>query len=239
MDATLSPKEKRKILDFKRRRRDILEALERLGERNQFNSFDKLNLEDIAAEAGLTKPTLYRYFSSKDDLLTGFAAYSYRKLTNFMKEQLELHYQDDVANRLNAVSIAYFHFASTNHGIFQILNLYGKQNRYLIIKQKLIQDKNSVSQSELEYFQAWEEFRNAIAQAFDENELALSEISASILKQEISSNDFVEILALLINGIITELGNRNRVLQERGYTEENILNIIMFLIGKGLHHLHK
>jgi AcrR family transcriptional regulator len=35
----------------------------------------KLSLSEVAAQAGVSRPTLYRWFSSKDDLLEEFAAY--------------------------------------------------------------------------------------------------------------------------------------------------------------------
>jgi AcrR family transcriptional regulator len=35
----------------------------------------KLNLSDVAAQAGVSRRTLYRWFSSKEDLLTAFALY--------------------------------------------------------------------------------------------------------------------------------------------------------------------
>ena len=35
----------------------------------------KLNLSDVAAEAGVSRPTLYYWFSSKDDLLNAFGDY--------------------------------------------------------------------------------------------------------------------------------------------------------------------
>jgi len=245
MEVKISPQQKRKWKDQQRRRTDILEAVERLGKSGSFESFDKLNLEEIASEAGLTKPTIYRYFFSKDDLLTGFAAYSYRKLNQFMSDQLKSHKNEDISSRLNAISIAYFHFAQSNLGFFKILNIYGKQNRYLNILQKIPQKYEDfsdlqglmdcgMSQSEIEYKIAWDEFRETLAQVFKEDELSMTKLKSIIGKKDIETKDFVEILALVINGVITEIGNRNRVLQNRGFSEEDILNIVMHLIGNGL-----
>lgn len=39
------------------------------------NGLTKLNLSDVAAQAGVSRPTLYRWFASKQELLTAFGAY--------------------------------------------------------------------------------------------------------------------------------------------------------------------
>ncbi len=39
------------------------------------NGKRKLSLSDVAAQAGVSRPTLYRWFASKEDLLSAFAAY--------------------------------------------------------------------------------------------------------------------------------------------------------------------
>ena len=33
------------------------------------HGYGKLNLSDVAAQAGISRPTLYKFFSSKDELL--------------------------------------------------------------------------------------------------------------------------------------------------------------------------
>lgn len=49
-----------------RRRRNIIEAADSLFGRAPF---DTVQMEDIARRAGISKPTLYRYFASKDELV--------------------------------------------------------------------------------------------------------------------------------------------------------------------------
>jgi AcrR family transcriptional regulator len=39
------------------------------------NGKRKLSLSDVAAQAGVSRPTLYRWFASKEELLSAFAAY--------------------------------------------------------------------------------------------------------------------------------------------------------------------
>lgn len=56
--------------------RAMVEVLRRRG-------FSKLNMSDVAAQARISRPTLYRSFASKDELLVGFG-----------RLQLELMHQD-------------------------------------------------------------------------------------------------------------------------------------------------
>lgn len=39
------------------------------------HGYVKLNLSDVAAQAGISRPTLYKFFASKDHLLTAFSQY--------------------------------------------------------------------------------------------------------------------------------------------------------------------
>jgi TetR/AcrR family transcriptional repressor of uid operon len=44
------------------------------------HGYGKLNLSDVAAQAGISRPTLYKAFSSKDELLTAFSEFELRQL---------------------------------------------------------------------------------------------------------------------------------------------------------------
>jgi AcrR family transcriptional regulator len=39
------------------------------------NGLTKLNLSDVAAQAGVSRPTLYRWFASKEELIAAFGVY--------------------------------------------------------------------------------------------------------------------------------------------------------------------
>jgi TetR/AcrR family transcriptional regulator, repressor for uid operon len=39
------------------------------------HGYGKLNLSDVAAQAGISRPTLYKFFKSKDDLLSAFSQF--------------------------------------------------------------------------------------------------------------------------------------------------------------------
>jgi TetR/AcrR family transcriptional regulator, repressor for uid operon len=44
------------------------------------HGYGKLNLSDVAAQAGISRPTLYKSFSSKDELLSAFSVFELRLL---------------------------------------------------------------------------------------------------------------------------------------------------------------
>ena len=59
------PKSKRKERERERRINEIIDVAEKIF---SLNGFNKTTMDDIAAELEFTKPALYRYFKSKDDL---------------------------------------------------------------------------------------------------------------------------------------------------------------------------
>jgi AcrR family transcriptional regulator len=44
------------------------------------HGYGKLSLSDVAAQAGISRPTLYKFFSSKDDLLSAFGVFELQSL---------------------------------------------------------------------------------------------------------------------------------------------------------------
>ncbi len=59
------PKSKRKERERERRINEIIDVAEKMF---SLKGFNKTTMDDIAVELELTKPALYRYFKSKDDL---------------------------------------------------------------------------------------------------------------------------------------------------------------------------
>ena len=44
------------------------------------HGYGKLNLSDVAAQAGISRPTFYKFFSSKDELLSAFSLFELQLL---------------------------------------------------------------------------------------------------------------------------------------------------------------
>ena len=53
------------------------------------HGYGKLNLSDVAAQAGVSRPTLYKFFSSKDDLLSAFSVFELGLLREDLDRAIE------------------------------------------------------------------------------------------------------------------------------------------------------
>jgi TetR/AcrR family transcriptional regulator, repressor for uid operon len=53
------------------------------------HGYGKLSLSDVAAQAGISRPTLYKFFSSKDDLLAAFSLFELQLLREDLERAIE------------------------------------------------------------------------------------------------------------------------------------------------------
>ena len=53
------------------------------------HGYGKLSLSDVAAQAGISRPTLYKFFSSKDDLLSAFSVFELGLLREDLDRAIE------------------------------------------------------------------------------------------------------------------------------------------------------
>lgn len=67
----------------------------------------QISLRGIAAELGITAPAIYRYFPSRDALLTALIADGYRSLGAALRQAQEAVPAEDVAGRIVATVVAY------------------------------------------------------------------------------------------------------------------------------------
>ena len=66
-----------------------------------------LSLRAIAREMGMTSPALYRYFTSRDDLVTALIVDAYGGLADALEAARDGCAEDDHAGRLSAIAYAY------------------------------------------------------------------------------------------------------------------------------------
>jgi len=55
------------------------------------HGYGKLNLSDVAAQAGISRPTLYKFFKSKDDLLSAFSQFELQSLRQDLDRAITGH----------------------------------------------------------------------------------------------------------------------------------------------------
>lgn len=231
----------RKKIDFLRRRMDFLYSFDMLSKKIPSKDITKINIVQIAQNAGLTKPTFYRYFQNKNDFLIGFAAYTYEKLTKMIQKQLSISKAENEKIKetpksskndrtLLSLVLAYYQFTKNHPASVQILNEVGQKDTVSLLNSKYQENQMGLTQSEEEYLRAWKKFRDTIQKVFDEKNV--EKILGSY--PEFAINDISEIFLLVFNGIITEFTQKNRILQNKGIREEKIIEIIVNLISKGM-----
>jgi AcrR family transcriptional regulator len=86
--------------------------LERAMELFALRGYDAVGVQEIASSAGVTKPTLYHYFGSKQGLLKQLVAVHSERLHGRILQAAEYH--GDLPLTLRKLAKAFFSFASEN-----------------------------------------------------------------------------------------------------------------------------
>lgn len=79
--------------------------------------YDAIGVQEIVDRSGVTKPTLYHYFGSKEGLLTNLASFYLQPFLDLLKEKAE--YKGDILNVLREVTSTYFEFVQKEPVFFQ------------------------------------------------------------------------------------------------------------------------
>lgn len=74
--------------------------------------YDAVGTQEIVDAAGITKPTLYHYFGSKEGLLKALMDSNFEALYQSVREAAL--YQHDLPLTLNRIVVAYFNFADSH-----------------------------------------------------------------------------------------------------------------------------
>ena len=75
------------------RREEILAAAETLF---QTNEYENISLNAIAREAGISKPNIYRYFATREDIFLHLVLRSFENMLNYQEEHTADIAEDDV-----------------------------------------------------------------------------------------------------------------------------------------------
>lgn len=80
--------------------------------------YDAVGIQEIVDTVGVTKPTLYHYFSSKRGLLEAVLGYHFESLLESVRTAA--YYQRDLPNSLNTLARVYFQAALQNPRFFRL-----------------------------------------------------------------------------------------------------------------------
>jgi AcrR family transcriptional regulator len=80
-----------------------------------------LSLRAIAREIGMTAPGLYRYYSSRDDLVTALISEAFETFAQFLEAAREALPVVDHVGRYRAVCLAYFQWAVANPARYTLI----------------------------------------------------------------------------------------------------------------------
>jgi len=80
--------------------------------------YEAVGVQEIAVTAGITKPTLYHYFGSKEGLLNELLAINSEKLCNALREAAE--YKGDMTFTLEKTARTYIRFAENNPEFYRL-----------------------------------------------------------------------------------------------------------------------
>ena len=80
--------------------------------------YDAVGVQEIVDAAGITKPTLYHYFGSKEGLLEALLGESFTSLNQ--KVKAAAHYTGDLPQTLFNVTEAFFQFARENPTFYRL-----------------------------------------------------------------------------------------------------------------------
>ena len=87
--------------------------------------YEGVSVSELTEAAGITKPTLYYYFKSKEGLFDAVCSIYYDQLNMHITESTVYNpkpeiYNEDIIFTLSKVTNAYFKFAKTNEAFYRI-----------------------------------------------------------------------------------------------------------------------
>jgi TetR/AcrR family transcriptional regulator len=83
------------------------------------HGYDGIGVQQLVAAAGVTKPTLYHHFGSKQGVIEAILAETGGQLLRVVKEAAT--YQGDITQSITRVVQAYFHFARQQPDFYRLL----------------------------------------------------------------------------------------------------------------------
>ncbi|MDP9792988.1 AcrR family transcriptional regulator [Catenuloplanes nepalensis] len=102
-------------------RDDVIAALVRIASDDERMRPAPVSLRELAREAGITAPAIYRHFSGTEDVARAAALDGFTRLTAAMDAAAERQRDGSAAERLIALAVAYGDFAAAHRGYFRLM----------------------------------------------------------------------------------------------------------------------
>jgi len=88
--------------------------------------YEGVSVNELTAAAGITKPTLYYYFGSKEGLFEAMFQLHYARLNSIIEENAVYspnpnEYEKDILKTLSKVTKAYFSYAKSNEAFYMCI----------------------------------------------------------------------------------------------------------------------
>jgi len=137
------PSENRRKRDRERRQNEIINAAEKL-----FFSkgYDEIAMDDVAADAGLAKGTLYTYFKSKESLCYAVALRGLKLLNTLFDEAVKM--ENTGVNKIYSTGVAYYEFSKKYPEYFKLFS-YAESERFVCRDDENALELTKVSQKNL------------------------------------------------------------------------------------------
>jgi AcrR family transcriptional regulator len=220
-----TPKHKRMKRERKLRRDLIINAAEKsfieIG-------YDETMIDQVAKDAGYTKPTIYNYFESKEDLFVGVMARIYENLFEILNQEVD---GADADKGLRMMGDAYLIFVDRFPGQAALFDSgrIGPAISSIVHKEE---NHETLTDSEKE---------------FRDSQLKVEKLMTDIIAQTLrvsGVSEHVETMSVImalssLNSAIRELILRGRV---GGVSEKQVkeyLSVLFTIIDKGLKHFDK
>jgi AcrR family transcriptional regulator len=217
-----TPKERRMKRERKLRRQGIAEVAER-----HFieHGYDYAKVEDIAAEAGYTKATIYNYFESKDGLFLAVEARVFDILYEVMEKSLK---EPTISNELRAMGEGYLRFVLE----YPYLAEFIETGRISVLIANIVrkeQEGVALSESETEYREAQLRVEKLMSEAVNK--------TLGTLGVEGKVDTFSVVMGLSTIGLsIRELIRRGKAGNWSEEESRKYLDVLFTIIEQGLKH---
>ena len=172
----------------------------------QENGFEAATMDKIAKEADYTKPTLYKYFKNKKEIIIGVYLKGWHDSLDKIYEAME--YADNGLNKLAAAADAYFDFFLKNGVYFDLISYmhshnikfepkdYNRKTRYENRKKQLKEDFSAVFRLGIEDGTLCNEFSEEMATEYFLNNLYIAMFR--VHSDENKNEEFLEISKKMI-----------------------------------------